>query len=140
MSIEKEMLDQKELTAYERARKDVHNVDVTAAGLDNCVMPEIFIDTSAFASTEKDNQGMYGTPSHTCTPVPPKAPSETQVGGAHYKDFKIQPSMYIYENKLGWLEGNVIKYTSRHHVKNGVEDIEKAIHYLQLIKEWHYGS
>ena len=59
----------------------------------------------------------------------------TQVGGSHYKDLKIQPTEYILANNLGFLEGNVIKYVTRYKHKNGVEDIDKAIHYLQILKE-----
>lgn len=64
--------------------------------------------------------------------------SSTQVSGSHYKDFEIQPSEFIHRNKLGWCEGNVIKYVCRHKNKNGRVDIEKAIHYLQLLLEWEY--
>lgn len=63
----------------------------------------------------------------------------TQEGGSHYKDFQIQPVEYITKNSIPYLEGNVIKYVSRHHSKNGIEDIKKAIHYLQLIAELRYG-
>lgn len=60
-------------------------------------------------------------------------PLEKQVGGTHYKDFEIQPIDYIVKNNLGFREGNVIKYVSRHKFKNGAEDIKKAIHYLEMI-------
>jgi hypothetical protein len=63
------------------------------------------------------------------------SPKSKQVAGNHYKTFKIQPIEYIRENNLGWYEGNVVKYVSRHKDKNGLEDIDKAIHYLELIKE-----
>ncbi|QVJ12725.1 hypothetical protein [Pseudomonas phage PSA11] len=63
-----------------------------------------------------------------------------QEGGSHYKTLKIQPIEYIHANNIGYLEGNVIKYVTRHESKNGVEDINKAIHYLQLIKELKYGG
>lgn len=63
---------------------------------------------------------------------------DTQEGGSHYKDMAIQPVEYIVKNNLGYLEGNVIKYVSRHRVKNGGEDIRKAIHYLQMILETQY--
>lgn len=58
-----------------------------------------------------------------------------QVGGSHYKGFKIQPSKFIRENNLGWYEGNAIKRICRHGLKNGREDIEKAIHELEFILE-----
>lgn len=60
---------------------------------------------------------------------------DTQVGGGHYKDMKIQPIEFIVENNISYREGNAIKYICRHKNKNGVEDIKKAIHYLEMIKE-----
>lgn len=65
---------------------------------------------------------------------------ETQEGGSHYKSMPIQPVEYITKNSIPYLEGNVIKYVSRHSAKNGIEDIKKAIHYLQLIAELQYGT
>lgn len=67
-------------------------------------------------------------------------PSEDQVGGNHYKDMPIQPSEFIYRNGLNWLQGNAIKYICRHARKGGTDDIDKAIHYLELLKEWEYGK
>ena len=59
----------------------------------------------------------------------------TGVGGGHY-DLPIQPVDYIKANKLGFLEGNVIKYTTRYKKKNGLEDLLKARYYLdRLIEE-----
>lgn len=63
---------------------------------------------------------------------------DTQEGGSHYKDMAIQPVTFIVKNNIPFLEGNVIKYVCRHANKNGVQDIDKAIHYLKLIKELHY--
>jgi hypothetical protein len=65
---------------------------------------------------------------------------EKQEGGNHYKNLKIQPVEYITANNIPYLEGNVIKYTTRHASKNGKEDILKAIHYLELILELNYGD
>jgi len=64
----------------------------------------------------------------------------TQVGGDHYKDFAIQPTEFIYRNGLNFLEGSAVKYIVRHRRKNGREDLEKAIHYLQMLIEFEYGS
>jgi hypothetical protein len=58
-----------------------------------------------------------------------------QIGGNHYKDMPIQPSEYITKNGLGWYEGNAIKYITRYKTKGGKQDIEKAIHYLELLLE-----
>ena len=61
-----------------------------------------------------------------------------QISGTHYLYMKIQPAEFINKNKLLFAEGNAIKYICRHSHKNGVEDIDKAIHYLEMIKERDY--
>lgn len=58
-----------------------------------------------------------------------------QVGGSHYRDKGIQPIIYIHANELGFCEGNVVKYVTRWRDKNGVADLKKAIHYLELLIE-----
>ena len=63
---------------------------------------------------------------------------EKQVGGKHYKNFRIQPAHFINENKLLFAEGNAIKYICRHSVKGKEEDIKKAIHYLEMRLERDY--
>jgi len=60
---------------------------------------------------------------------------ESQVGGDHYKKLKIQPIEYIHANGIGYMEGNVIKYVSRWKDKNGIKDLEKAKHYIDLLIE-----
>jgi len=60
---------------------------------------------------------------------------ETQVDGSHYKKLKIQPVEYIHANEIGYMEGNVIKYVSRWKDKNGIKELEKAKHYLELLIE-----
>jgi hypothetical protein len=52
----------------------------------------------------------------------------------------IQPSEFIVRNGLGWYEGNAIKYICRHASKGGRQDIEKAIHYLELLLESQYSD
>ena len=61
-----------------------------------------------------------------------------QVGGAHYKKYKIQPSRFINENKILFAEGNAIKYICRHQDKGKKQDLLKAIHYIQMIVERDY--
>jgi len=61
-------------------------------------------------------------------------PLKEQVQGDHYKQFIIQPAEYIFKNSLGFLEGNAIKYITRYPLKNGIVDIDKAIHCLQMLK------
>ena len=59
----------------------------------------------------------------------------TQVGGDHYKKLKIQPVEYIYVNNIGYMEGNIIKYVTRWRDKNGIADLLKARHYIDLLLE-----
>ena len=63
-----------------------------------------------------------------------------QVGGSHYKKYKIQPSRFINENKILFAEGNAIKYICRHQDKGGKQDLLKAIHYIQMIIERDYNE
>lgn len=56
-----------------------------------------------------------------------------QVGGSHYKDLPIQPVEYILKNNIPFIEGSVIKYVSRWRSKNGVEDLQKARHFLDIL-------
>jgi len=65
---------------------------------------------------------------------------EKQVDGSHYKGMKIQPAQFINENKLLFAEGCAIKYICRHHKKGKEKDIDKAIHYLEMIKERDYNG
>ncbi|RUP39365.1 MAG: DUF3310 domain-containing protein [Acinetobacter sp.] len=58
---------------------------------------------------------------------------DEQIGGNHYKTLSIQPITYIMANDLGWCEGNAIKYITRFKQKGGRQDIEKAVHYLQIL-------
>ena len=67
-------------------------------------------------------------------------PTEKQISGSHYASLPIQPIEFVYANKLDFLQGNVVKYVCRFRHKNGVEDLNKAIHYLELLKELEYGT
>jgi len=58
----------------------------------------------------------------------------TQVAGDHYKRFEYQPAEFLQDAGLGWCESNVIKYVARHRFKNGAQDLDKAIHYLQILQ------
>lgn len=60
---------------------------------------------------------------------------DVQVGGGHYKEAAIQPIEFILANDIGFCEGNVIKYVYRYSKKNGIEDLKKAKHYLELLIE-----
>lgn len=51
----------------------------------------------------------------------------------HYARFKIEPILFIGENDLSFLQGNVIKYVLRYDAKNGLEDLMKARRYLDML-------
>lgn len=65
---------------------------------------------------------------------------DEQVGGGHYKKWLIQPVEFFHANSIPFLEGNVVKYIIRHKDKNGLEDLRKAKHYLELIAQLDYGE
>lgn len=66
--------------------------------------------------------------------------SNIQVGGNHYKNLVIQPAEYAYKNKLDFFQGNVVKYITRFRDKNGLEDLKKAKHFIDLLIQFEYGE
>lgn len=63
---------------------------------------------------------------------------DIQIGGNHYKDFKIQPTEFIHKNNLTFLQGCVIKRVCRYNKKGTpVEDLEKCIHEITMLQELH---
>lgn len=63
------------------------------------------------------------------------SPLDVQEGGDHYKKLKIQPIEYIHANGIPFAEGCIIKYVSRWRDKNGVADLKKARHFIDLLIE-----
>lgn len=64
-----------------------------------------------------------------------KTAMSSQVGGNHYKDMKIQWAEFVHANNIPSIEGAVIKYMCRWRKKNGVEDLLKAKHYIEMLIE-----
>ena len=58
----------------------------------------------------------------------------------YYARYDIEPISFIMRNNIPYAEGNVIKYVLRHDMKGGAEDIDKAIRYLEMIKEEKYNA
>ena len=58
----------------------------------------------------------------------------------YYARYDIEPISFIIRNNIPFAEGNVIKYVLRHDMKGGKEDIDKAIRYLEMIKEEKYSA
>ena len=71
---------------------------------------------------------------------------DVQVGGNHYKDMPVQPwdvmeAVLSHDEFVGFLKGNIIKYSLRAGRKDGSDDAGKAKHYLQKLREvTHAGS
>jgi len=58
-----------------------------------------------------------------------------QIGGEHYKSKAIQPWAVIESNGMGFFDGNALKYLMRYREKGGVQDLQKAIHYIEKLIE-----
>jgi hypothetical protein len=70
---------------------------------------------------------------------------DLQVSGNHYKDMPIQPwhvmeAVLTHTEFVGFLKGNIIKYSLRAGRKDGSDDAGKAKHYLQKLREVERGE
>jgi hypothetical protein len=66
--------------------------------------------------------------------------NKIQVSGEHYLNMDIQPwdvmaSVLTREEYIGFLKGNIVKYSLRSGRKAGSDDIAKARHYMLKLKE-----
>ena len=61
-------------------------------------------------------------------------PSDKQIDGTHYKDLGIEPWEIAERSDLDYFEMNPIKYIMRWRKKDGLIDLDKAIHYIEQIK------
>ena len=61
---------------------------------------------------------------------------DRQEAGGHYKNMSIQPMEYSMANGFNSLQHTAIKYISRYDSKNGVEDLKKAIHCIEMLVEY----
>lgn len=63
-------------------------------------------------------------------PEEPRADvNDRQVGGAHYKS-AYQHWDFVVDTHQSYHQGSATAYISRWRRKNGVEDLEKALHYI----------
>jgi hypothetical protein len=69
-----------------------------------------------------------------------ESPLNSQVGGRHYNKYPIQPIEYAMANNLNYCQANAIKYVTRYKDKNGLEDLRKAIHNIEILIEMEYGD
>lgn len=62
--------------------------------------------------------------------------TDKQIGGNHYKGFAIQPIVFATLNNLNPCQYSVLKYVCRYKGKNGKQDLEKALHFIDLFSEF----
>lgn len=111
----------------------VHSIWTTPGGTGQCVNIDITHEGDNVECEDKqENNDADNREAERRLSLPPKS---TQVGGDHYSKMKIQPIDFITANGIGYIEGNIIKYVCRYKSKNGVEDLKKAQHYLQMLIE-----
>ena len=102
-----------------------------------CVGSCVYLDESRIIvnrPTPQDNRPTKAESEKLTGGVTKQSPTNKQVGGAHYQ-LPIQPIEYILANGLGYCEANVVKYVSRWRNKGGIQDLKKAIHYLEMLIE-----
>ena len=101
-----------------------------------CVFHLVHGDTEPCVNCDENGSDYIAMPDYKPENVAfIKRALDIQVAGNHYKELAIQPVEYIHANGIGYFEGNVIKYVSRWRNKNGVKDLEKAKHYIDLLIE-----
>lgn len=61
--------------------------------------------------------------------------SQNQVGGNHYQGLQIQPHVFAHANGIGFHEASAIKYLCRWKDKGGLQDLRKAVHFIELLIE-----
>lgn len=87
------------------------------------------------ANLKPGDKGYQYPSMRECIVPPAPAALDTQVGGDHYKSMAIQPIEFVTRNGLSYPQGCAIKYICRFKQKGGVEDLEKAKHYLDILIE-----
>lgn len=70
----------------------------------------------------------------------PKSAFDVQVGGGHYKKYKIQPTQFLYANDIDHLRGEIICRVLRFKDKfkdkeKRIEDLRKAQHEIEMLIE-----
>lgn len=85
-------------------------------------------------------KGVARKPRSTSSAAGKESALDSQVGGNHYKKYKVQPMELFHGNAIQGPEAFAIKYIMRHRDKDGAKDLDKAIHTLQMLKEMEYGK
>lgn len=107
------------------------------------ICAQCYYDVCCVGEQRRDREDVYfikeEEPMPTqCEDVKTQTALDVQVGGSHYKNLKIQPIEYMHANKLDYFQGAVVKYITRFRNKNGVEDLEKVKHMVDLLIQLEY--
>ena len=92
------------------------------------------------ATSESPSSNLPSDPQQRETAGALANPLDVQEGGGHYKDCPIQPIEYCMANRLDQCQSNIVKYVTRFRDKNGLEDLLKAKHYIDLLIYFEYGN
>jgi hypothetical protein len=80
-----------------------------------------------------------GTPAKTLAPTsakPISAANAKQISGDHYKKYgNLQPWDVVTHWNMGYLDGTALKYLARWRDKGGINDLKKAIHFIEKLIE-----
>lgn len=60
---------------------------------------------------------------------------DKQVGGCHYLKYQMPPIVWVLDNHINAAEFSILRYLLRYQDKNGLEDLDKAIHYTQILMQ-----
>lgn len=111
-------------TVTTRIKDDHGNFDTVVQAVPPQTRARLVSQAERDALKRKYDQPENGIPMHVPT-------TGQQCGGTHYLEMPIQPWEVIDRNKMGFHEGNALKYLMRWRAKGGVEDLRKAIHYIE---------
>lgn len=62
--------------------------------------------------------------------------TDRQVGGSHYQGMGMQPIEFAIANGWDAAAFSILKYLSRHAAKNGLQDVQKAGHFIELREQF----
>ena len=106
---------------------------ITKINLMNKLMKKDILDGTTEWGEDKDT--LLAASRYNGQPLKQKA-IDSQIGGSHYKKYKIQPAEFCHKNNIPYLEATAIKYLCRWRDKGGVQDLEKAKHFIDLLIEF----
>ena len=93
------------------------------------VCKQEYIINKSTLNREMDGENFYICP--TCRLY--WAEEKNNINPDHYGNSGIDVIDFCQANNLDFMQGNVIKYITRYRKKNGLEDVRKAVEYINRI-------